>query len=62
MDTWENGIQTEEEYNAALVVADKLMNAERDTPSGERLNAIVTMIEAYEARHWRISCESAREV
>lgn len=47
-------IQNEDDYNAALADVDALMDAEPGTPEGARLDVLVTLIEAYEARHWRI--------
>ncbi|HEV2145864.1 MAG TPA: helix-turn-helix domain-containing protein [Longimicrobiaceae bacterium] len=47
-------IQTEEDYDAALSEVDALMNAEPGTPEGARLDVLVTLIEAYERRHWPI--------
>jgi HTH-type transcriptional regulator/antitoxin HigA len=47
-------IHTEADYEAALAQTDTLMDAEPGTPEGDRLHALVTCIEAYEARHWTI--------
>jgi HTH-type transcriptional regulator/antitoxin HigA len=47
-------IHTEHDYEAALAEVDALMQAEPDTPEGERLDILVTLIEAYESRHWAI--------
>ena len=47
-------IRTEEDYEAALAEVDKLMDAAPGTPEGDRLDVLVTLIEAYEARHWDI--------
>ena len=47
-------IRTEEDYDAALAEVDALMDASPGTPEGERLDVLVTLIEAYEARHWAI--------
>jgi HTH-type transcriptional regulator/antitoxin HigA len=47
-------IHTEHDYEAALAEVDALMEAEPGTPEGERLDVLVTLIEAYEARHWAI--------
>ena len=48
-------IHTEEDYDAALALVGTLMDAEPGTPEGDRLDVVVTLIEAYEARHWAIS-------
>jgi HTH-type transcriptional regulator / antitoxin HigA len=44
----------EEDYQAALALADALMDAEPGTPEGDHLDILVTLIEAYEERHWSI--------
>ena len=48
-------IRTEADYDAALMEIDALMEAESETPKGDRLDVLVTLVEAYEARHWRIN-------
>lgn len=48
-------IHTEEDYDAALALVDTLMDAEPGTAEGDRLDVLVTLIEAYEARHWAIA-------
>jgi HTH-type transcriptional regulator / antitoxin HigA len=47
-------IQTEEDYEEALAEVDTLMNAASGTPEGARLDVLVALLEAYEARHWAI--------
>ena len=47
-------IRTECDYDAVLREVDDLMDAAPATPRGERLDVLVTLIEAYEARHWAI--------
>jgi HTH-type transcriptional regulator/antitoxin HigA len=47
-------IRTEDDYNAALVEAEKLMNSRPGTPAGDRFEMLVTGIEAYEAQQWKI--------
>jgi len=46
-------IKTKADYRAALKEIDALMTAERDTPEGERLDVLVTLVEAYENKHYR---------
>ena len=48
-------IRTEEGYDAALKCIDQLMNAEFGTPEGEKLDILVSLVEAYEAKHYPIS-------
>ena len=45
-------IKTDANYRAALKDVESLMMAEPDTPEGEKLDIITTLIEAYEARHF----------
>lgn len=48
-------IRTEADYEAALAQVDGLMDAEAGSDAAARLDAVVTMIEAYEARHHAIA-------
>lgn len=48
-------IRTEAEYRQALAEIEGLMNAERDTPEGERLDALVTLVEAYEEKYYSLT-------
>ena len=45
-------IKTNEDYRATLQEIESLMTAEPDTPAGERLDVLVTLVEAYERRHF----------
>ena len=45
-------IKTDADYQAALIDIENLMAAELDTPQGEKLDVMVTLIEAYEAKHF----------
>jgi len=47
-------IKTEADYDAALAEIDTLMDAKSGTSEGDRLDVLVTLVEAYEERHWRI--------
>jgi len=47
-------IKTETDYDAALAEIDVLMDAASGTLAGDRLDILVTLVEAYEAKHWRI--------
>jgi hypothetical protein len=47
-------IKSEAGCEAALAEIATLMDAERDTPEGGRLDVLATLVEAYEARHWTI--------
>lgn len=47
-------IKTKADYRAALKEIETLMAAERDTPEGERLDVLVTLVEAYERKHYQL--------
>jgi len=47
-------IKTEADYDMALAKITTLMDAEPGTPEGDRLDVLVALVEAYEAKHWRI--------
>jgi HTH-type transcriptional regulator/antitoxin HigA len=43
-------IKTEADYRAALAEVERLVEAEPDTPDGDRLDLLTTLIEAYESQ------------
>jgi HTH-type transcriptional regulator/antitoxin HigA len=47
-------IRNTADYEAALQEVDKLLDAQPGTPDGDRLDVLVTLIEAYEARNFPI--------
>lgn len=47
-------IRSEADYDAALTEIDGLMGVAPDTPEGDRLEILVTLVEAYEAEHWPV--------
>jgi HTH-type transcriptional regulator / antitoxin HigA len=44
-------IKSGEDYRATLEEIDSLIAAEPGTPAGERLDVLVTLVEAYERKH-----------
>lgn len=44
-------IRTEDDYRAALANIDRLMDAAPDTPEGDRLDVLATLVAAWEERH-----------
>jgi HTH-type transcriptional regulator/antitoxin HigA len=48
-------IKDESDYDAALAEIDGLMDARPNTPEGDRLDVLVTLVEAYEEKHWRVN-------
>lgn len=45
-------IRTKRDYEAALKEIERLMDAKRNSPEGDRLDVLVTLVEAYEAKHY----------
>lgn len=45
-------IKTEEDYKATLLEVERLFEAEPDTPEGDRLEVLTTLLEAYEKNHY----------
>jgi len=45
-------IKTDADYRAALKTIETLMMAAADTPEGEKLDVLVTLLEAYERKHY----------
>ncbi len=54
-------IKTEEEYKEALKLAEELFDSEPDTPDGDKLDLVVTLIEKYEKEHFPIDDPSPIE-
>ena len=46
-------IRTKADYRAVLKEIETLMSARADTPEGERLDVLATLVEAYEKKHYR---------
>ena len=45
-------VRTRADHRAALKEIESLMNARANTPEGERLDVLVTLVEAYERKHF----------
>ena len=45
-------VRTKADYRIALKEIESLMNARANTPEGERLDVLVTLVEAYERKHF----------
>jgi HTH-type transcriptional regulator/antitoxin HigA len=45
-------IKSDDDYRSTLGEVEHLMAAELDTPEGERLDVLVTLVEAYEMKHF----------
>ena len=47
-------IKSEADYQEALKEVELLMMSELDSPEGDKLDVLVTLIEAYEAKHFPV--------
>ena len=47
-------IKTEADYQAALEEIERLFDAAPNTPEGDRLEVLTTLVEAYEEKHYSI--------
>ncbi|GAB6061182.1 helix-turn-helix domain-containing protein [Desulfonatronum parangueonense] len=45
-------IRTDQDYRSALREIERLMSAEMNTPEGDRLDILTTLVEAYERKHF----------
>ena len=54
-------IRTRADYKAALKTVESLMNARAHTPEGDRLDVLVTLLEAYERKRFPMDLPDAVE-
>jgi HTH-type transcriptional regulator/antitoxin HigA len=47
-------IKTKKDYRRTLKEIEGLMGAKRNSPEGDRLDVLVTLVEAFEQRHYRL--------
>lgn len=47
-------IRTKDDHRAAIARIEKLMGATPDTPEGDELDVLATLVDAYEAKHYVI--------
>ena len=47
-------IKTGRDYRTALKEIERLWDARPNTPKGDRLEVLVTLVEAYEQRHYKV--------
>ena len=50
-------IRTDEDYRAVLGEIETLMMAEADSSEGERLDVLVTLVEAYEKKNYALDLQ-----
>lgn len=48
-------IKTEQDYNDSVARIEKLWGAKKDTPEGDELDLLVTLVEAFEMQHFPIA-------
>jgi HTH-type transcriptional regulator/antitoxin HigA len=48
-------IKTEQDYNAAIQRIEVLWGATKDTPGGDEMDLLVTLVESYEMKHYPIA-------
>lgn len=48
-------IRTDEDYENALHEIDALFDSDPDSPEGDKLDILVTLVEAYETKHYPVS-------
>lgn len=56
-----NPIKTEKDYEAALAEIERLFDATPNTPKGDKLDILTTLVQAYEDEHYRIDFPDAIE-
>jgi HTH-type transcriptional regulator/antitoxin HigA len=54
-------IKTKTGYRKALKVIESLMTAKANTPAGDQLDVLVTLVEAYERKHFPLDLPDAVE-
>lgn len=48
-------IKTEQDYNSAIKRIEELWGSKKDTPIGDELDLLVTLVESYEMKHFPIA-------
>jgi HTH-type transcriptional regulator / antitoxin HigA len=54
-------IKSQRDYRRVLKEIESLMTAKRNTPEGDRLDVLVTLVEAWEAKHYPLDLPDAIE-
>ena len=54
-------IKSQRDYKRVLKEIESLMMAKRNTPEGDRLDMLVTLVEAWEAKHYPLKLPDAVE-
>ena len=53
-------IKTQRDYRSALKEIEGLMTAKRNTPEGDRLDVLVTLVEPWERKHYRLRARGSQ--
>jgi HTH-type transcriptional regulator / antitoxin HigA len=48
-------IKTEQDYNTSIRRIEELWGAKKDTPQGDELDLLITLVESYEIKHFPIA-------
>ena len=48
-------IKTEQDYQYSITIIEKLWGAKKNTPDGNELDLLATLIESYEMKHYSIA-------
>lgn len=48
-------IKTEQDYNSSINRVEELWGAKKDTPEGDELDLLITLVESYEMKHYPIA-------
>jgi len=48
-------VKTEQDYNMSIKRIEELWGAKRDTPEGDELDLLCTLVESYEMKHYPIA-------
>jgi HTH-type transcriptional regulator/antitoxin HigA len=55
-------IRNDDDHRAALIEIDRLWKSPANTPDGDKLDILVTLVEAYEAKRWPLDPVSPRDI
>lgn len=48
-------IKTEQDYNSSINRVEELWGSKKDTPGGDELDLLITLVESYEMKHYPIA-------
>lgn len=53
-------IRTDADHHRALAEIDRLWGAAEETPDGDRLDVLATLVDAYEEKRWPLAAAPSR--